>query len=86
VSVSLAITIAGLLIAAGVDTEAFGSLLFTTTLLTMVTRVAAWYAIVRCRRNTSSPVFTALALLAVALDMLFGVVKWPPILFATLMS
>jgi hypothetical protein len=86
VGVSGAIMIAGLVISAGLQTEAFGVVLFSTTLLPMITRAAAWYAIVQCRHNTRSPVFTALALIAVALDMVFGTVKWPAILFATLVS
>jgi hypothetical protein len=42
-----------------------------------VTRMCAWYAIIRCRRNTTSELLSALALVAVALDMVFGLITWP---------
>lgn len=86
VGVAAVLMVVGLLLSAGSQAESFGGVLFTTTLLTLITRAAAWYAIVQCRRNTSSPAFTAMALIAVALDMVYGSVKWPSILFATLVS
>jgi hypothetical protein len=86
VAMSVAITIGGAALSNALGPSAFRGVLFTTTLAIIITRIAAWYAIVKCRRNTSSPIFTALALIIVAFDIVFGTVKWPAMLFAVSMA
>lgn len=82
VGVAVLIALAGLAIDQVLPREAFLQVLLLTTLATIATRVLAWYAIIRCRRNTSSDVFSAMALTAVAFDIVMGVFKWPAVLFA----
>jgi len=82
VGVAVLITVAGLVIDDALPREAFLQVLLATTLATILTRILAWYAIIKCRRNTSSEVFSALALTAVALDIVMGAFRWPALLFA----
>jgi hypothetical protein len=82
VGVAVFIALAGLAIDQVLPRDAFLQVLLLTTLLTIATRVFAWYAIIRCRRNTRSDIFSAMALTAVAFDIVMGVFKWPAVLFA----
>jgi hypothetical protein len=82
VGVAACIALAGMAIDQVLRQEAFLQVLLLTTLATIATRILAWYAIIRCRRNTSSDVFSALALTAVSFDIVMGVFKWPAVLFA----
>jgi hypothetical protein len=86
VAVSAAIFIGGATLSNVLQADAFRSVLFATTLAIMIARIAAWYAIVKCRRNTRSPVFTALALISVAFDIVFSTVRWPAKLLAVSMA
>jgi hypothetical protein len=82
VGVALLITVVGLGFDAALPRAAFIHVLLGTTLATIVTRIIAWYCILACRRNTRSEVFSALALSAVALDIVMGAFRWPALLFA----
>jgi hypothetical protein len=82
VAASVLISIAGNALANGLPYEAFRGVSLATAIVVGGARIAAWYAIIRCRHNTRSAVFTALALSAVGIDIVRGAFKLPTMLFA----
>jgi hypothetical protein len=85
VGVSVLLTVSGRLVADALPFDAFRTVTLLTTLAIIATRVFAWYSIIKCRRNTAHPVFTALALILVSLDIVFGVFRWPAMIAAMIM-
>ena len=85
VGVTALLTVAETLITFGLPMESFRTVPLVTTLAIIATRIIAWYSILKCRRNTRSPVFTALALMIVSLDIVFGVFRWPAMIAAMIM-
>ena len=86
VGVTVLLTVSGRLIAAALPYDAFVTVTLCTTLAIIATRILAWYSILKCRRNTSRPAFSALALVLVSLDIVFGVFRWPAMLAAMMMG
>jgi hypothetical protein len=82
VGVTVLLTVSGRVIEAMLAFDTFVTVTLCTTLAIVATRILAWYSIIKCRRNTTRPVFTALALTVVSLDIVFGVFRWPAMLTA----
>lgn len=82
VGLSVAITLVGNILANVLSYDAFRGVTLATAILVGGARIAAWYAIIRCRHNTRSAVFTALALSVVGIDLVLGAFRLPAILFA----
>jgi hypothetical protein len=85
VGATVLITVTGSLASKLLGFQYFLDVLTATTVLLACSRACAWYCIVKCRRNTSSELFTALALMIVVVDIVYGLMKWPTILLIMLL-
>lgn len=49
--------------------------------LVAFSRMISWYAVLKCRRNTSSELWTAAALITILVDVVYGFLTWPMFLW-----